>query len=91
MTMTISNARAGRWKRYRPGRSRPQQVEGHYGSPGMRERARLIGGKLTVWSEVDAGTEVELLVPSSAAYPTARRGFLAVKSVCRKSKGLILI
>ena len=24
------------------------------------KRARLIGGNLTVWSEVDAGTEVEL-------------------------------
>jgi DNA-binding CsgD family transcriptional regulator len=33
-------------------------VEGHYGLHGMRERATLIGGKLTVWSEVDAGTEV---------------------------------
>jgi hypothetical protein len=30
--------------------------EGHYGLPGMRERATLIGGKLTIWSEVDAGS-----------------------------------
>ncbi len=29
-----------------------QHREGHYGLPGMRERATLIGGKLTVWSEV---------------------------------------
>ena len=35
-----------------------QGSEGHYGLPGMRERATLIGGKLVVWSEVDAGTEV---------------------------------
>ena len=42
--------------------------EGHYGLPGMRERATLVGGKLTVWSEVDVGTEIELWVPSSAAY-----------------------
>ena len=40
-----------------------QHVEGHYGLPGMRERATLIGGKLTVWSEVEAGTEVELRCP----------------------------
>jgi signal transduction histidine kinase/ligand-binding sensor domain-containing protein len=46
---------------------------GHYGLPGMRERATLIGGKLVVWSEVDAGTEVELRVPASTAYATAQR------------------
>ncbi len=50
-----------------------QGSEGHFGLPGMRERATLIGGKLVVWSEVDAGTEVELRVPASAAYATAQR------------------
>jgi signal transduction histidine kinase/ligand-binding sensor domain-containing protein len=50
-----------------------QVSEGHFGLPGMRERATLIGGKLVVWSEVDAGTEVELRVPASTAYATARR------------------
>jgi signal transduction histidine kinase/streptogramin lyase len=50
-----------------------QGSEGHYGLHGMRERATLIGGKLTVWSEVEAGTEVELRVPASAAYASARR------------------
>jgi signal transduction histidine kinase/ligand-binding sensor domain-containing protein len=49
------------------------QGSGHFGLPGMRERATLIGGKLVVWSEVDAGTEVELRVPASAAYATAQR------------------
>jgi signal transduction histidine kinase/ligand-binding sensor domain-containing protein len=48
-------------------------TEGHYGLPGMRERAKLVGGKLVVWSEVDAGTEVELHVPASAAYEKARK------------------
>jgi signal transduction histidine kinase len=48
-------------------------VKGNYGLPGMRERATLIGGKLVVWSEVDAGTEVELRVPASAAYMTDRK------------------
>jgi len=47
--------------------------EGHYGLAGMRERAAIMGAKLTVWSEVDAGTEVELRVPAGVAYPTARR------------------
>jgi signal transduction histidine kinase/ligand-binding sensor domain-containing protein len=50
-----------------------QSSKGHYGLPGMRERATLIGGKLVVWSEVDAGTEVELRVPASAAYMTDRK------------------
>ena len=43
-----------------------QGREGHYGLHGMRERAAVIGGKLTVWSEVNSGTEVELCVPTSA-------------------------
>lgn len=50
-----------------------QVNEGHFGLPGMRERATLIGGKLVVWSEVDGGTEVELRVPASTAYATAQR------------------
>jgi signal transduction histidine kinase/ligand-binding sensor domain-containing protein len=51
-----------------------QGTERHYGLPGMRERATLIGGRLVLWSEVDAGTEVELRVPASTAYVTDRRG-----------------
>jgi nitrate/nitrite-specific signal transduction histidine kinase len=47
--------------------------EGHYGLHGMRERATLIRNKLTIWSEVDAGTEIELQVPAGAAYSTARK------------------
>jgi signal transduction histidine kinase/ligand-binding sensor domain-containing protein len=50
-----------------------QGSEGHYGLPGMRERAELVGGKLTVWSEVGAGTEVELRVPANIAYAITRR------------------
>jgi signal transduction histidine kinase len=41
---------------------------GHYGLPGMRERAKLMGGKLAVWSELDSGAEVELSIPASRAY-----------------------
>jgi signal transduction histidine kinase len=42
--------------------------EGHYGLTGMRERAKLAGGKLTVRSTLDSGTEVELTIPASRAY-----------------------
>jgi signal transduction histidine kinase len=47
---------------------------GHYGLPGMRERAKLIGGNLALWSEVDGGTEVELTVPAATAYSGSGRG-----------------
>jgi signal transduction histidine kinase len=40
----------------------------HYGLPGMRERAKLTGGKLTVRSKLDLGTEIELTIPASLAY-----------------------
>ena len=55
---------------------------GHYGMRGMRERAKLMGGKMTVWSELDSGTEVELNIPAANAYATAdgrRRSWLAEK------------
>jgi signal transduction histidine kinase/ligand-binding sensor domain-containing protein len=41
---------------------------GHHGLPGMQERAKLVGGKLSVWSELNAGTETELTIPASVAY-----------------------
>jgi signal transduction histidine kinase/ligand-binding sensor domain-containing protein len=43
---------------------------GHWGLTGMRERAKRIGGEMDVWSELGAGTEVELRIPSSFAYQT---------------------
>ena len=55
--------------------------EGHYGLPGMRERATIVGGRLAVWSEVSAGTEVELRIRASAAYErTRKRGWPISKS-----------
>jgi signal transduction histidine kinase len=42
--------------------------DGHWGLPGMRERAQQIGAQLDIWSEVGAGTEVELRIPGSIAY-----------------------
>jgi signal transduction histidine kinase len=41
---------------------------GHWGLPGMRERAREFGGAVRVWTERGAGTEVELSIPASAVY-----------------------
>jgi len=50
---------------------------GHWGLPGLRERAKQIGARLVLWSESGAGTEVELTVPASVAYAAAhvRRRF----------------
>jgi len=55
--------------------------EGHFGLRGMRERAKLIDGKLTVWSELDSGTEVELSIPADRAYTVSdgQRSWLAEK------------
>jgi signal transduction histidine kinase len=42
--------------------------DGHYGLAGMHERAKLVKGTLTIWSDRDSGTETELVVPASTAY-----------------------
>lgn len=48
--------------------------KGHYGLHGMRERAKLIGGQLTVCSEPDSGTEVELRIPAVRVYIASTEG-----------------
>jgi signal transduction histidine kinase len=60
---------------------RAEGREGHFGLGGMRERAKLAGGTLTVWSGLDAGTEVELSIPGPHAYgsPSPARSWLAQK------------
>ncbi len=63
--------------------------EGHFGLHGMRERAGLLGGKLTVWSELEAGTEVELRIPGANAYEKGggrRRSWLG-KGLAEKLAG----
>ncbi len=45
---------------------------GHFGISGMRERAQRIGARLDFWSEIGAGTEVELTVPAAMAYEKRR-------------------
>jgi signal transduction histidine kinase len=42
--------------------------EGHYGLAGMRERAKIVRGKLAFRSSIDSGTEAELTIPASVAY-----------------------
>jgi signal transduction histidine kinase/ligand-binding sensor domain-containing protein len=41
---------------------------GHWGLPGVRERAEKIGARLDVWSRPGMGTEVQLTVPGGVAY-----------------------
>jgi signal transduction histidine kinase len=47
---------------------------GHWGLPGMRERADRFGGKLEFWSEAGAGTEAVLTVPAKVAYGASNGG-----------------
>jgi len=42
--------------------------EGHFGLSGMRERAQRIGAQLKIRTAAGAGTEIDLIVPSSAAF-----------------------
>jgi signal transduction histidine kinase len=41
---------------------------GHWGLQGMRERSQRAGGKLNVWSQQNAGTEIEVAIPARVAY-----------------------
>jgi signal transduction histidine kinase len=55
---------------------------GHHGLPGINERAELAGGKLCVWSQLDAGTRIELTIPASIAYSKpARRAAASGKEI----------
>lgn len=45
-----------------------QGQPGHYGLPGMRERAKQIGADFTIWSRAGSGTEIELSLAGSIAY-----------------------
>ena len=57
--------------------------KGHWGLPGMRERALDFGGELEVWSQRNAGTEIELKIDARIAYvhrPRALRGRIARES-----------
>jgi len=51
----------------------------------MRERAKLVGGKLDVWSEIGSGTEVDFKHPSLRCIRTLSRSpqVLAIRDVLR--------
>jgi signal transduction histidine kinase len=68
-----------------PGVLAAQGIEGHYGLRGMSERAAVIGGNLTVWSEVGAGTEVELRLPAGTVYATSARRSLWSRQFAAKA------
>jgi signal transduction histidine kinase len=50
-----------------------RQPAGHFGVPGMHERAAVVGGSLEVWSKVDSGTQIELSIPGAIAYDVSAR------------------
>ncbi len=55
---------------------------GHHGLPGLNERAKLAGGRLSVWSLLNSGTEIELTIPAAIAYTRsqpARRSMFSAK------------
>jgi signal transduction histidine kinase len=54
-----------------PGSTGRRTSDGHYGLAGMQERAKLVGGTLSIWSKLDSGTEAELTIPASVAYAKA--------------------
>ncbi len=47
---------------------------GHWGLPGVHERASGIGARLEFWSEAGAGTEIRLTLPAAIAYEKSRSG-----------------
>jgi signal transduction histidine kinase len=53
---------------------------GHFGLPGMRERAAVVGGRLEVLTKPGLGTAVELSIPGAIAYAASRRRPVAVAS-----------
>jgi len=46
--------------------------QGHWGLPGVKERAQQIGAQLDFWSEAGAGTEVQLSIPAAIAYKNSQ-------------------
>jgi signal transduction histidine kinase len=58
---------------------------GHFGLQGMRERAARIGGRLSLVSSANSGTEVALVVPGSVVYRRERAAPSAwLKTILRR-------
>ena len=45
---------------------------GHWGLPGIYERAEGIGARVDIWSEAGAGTEIRLTIPGAIAYQASQ-------------------
>jgi signal transduction histidine kinase len=45
-----------------------ENITGHWGLRGIRERAERMEAQLDVWSEAGAGTEFQLTIPATMAY-----------------------
>jgi signal transduction histidine kinase len=60
---------------------------GHWGLPGIKERAQRIGSRLEFWSETGTGTEVELAVPAVLAYEKPQDGHRTWRFPKRRSNG----
>jgi signal transduction histidine kinase len=58
---------------------------GHWGLRGMRERAKLVGGTLEVWSQLNVGTEIDLSIPAASVYATPSSVRKSVLSRFRRS------
>ena len=59
--------------------------DGHFGLQGMRERAARIGGKLTLVSSSNSGTEIKLIVPGGIIF---RKGKSPRTPLSRKIRDL---
>jgi ligand-binding sensor domain-containing protein/signal transduction histidine kinase len=60
-----------------------QQPASHFGMPGMRERAAVVGGELDIRSTIGRGTEVELRVPGPNAYEGSAQGWFGLDALRR--------
>ena len=63
--------------------------DGHFGLQGMRERAARIGGKLTLGSSSNSGTEIRLLVPGGIVFrkttPVPRTLFTKIRALFKRT------
>jgi signal transduction histidine kinase/ligand-binding sensor domain-containing protein len=59
---------------------------GHWGLSGIRERADRLGAQLELWSDVGAGTEVQLSVPASLAYTKTISRAETPRFLCTKGR-----
>jgi signal transduction histidine kinase len=61
--------------------------DGHFGLQGMRERAARVGGKLTLGSSSNSGTEIKLIVPGGIVFrkmmPVRRSLLTKIRSLFR--------